>query len=95
VADKAGYKVVRDFIGHGVGTMFHSGPNVYHFRNNEPGVMVENMTFTIEPMLVDGNMRYSMWPDDWTVVTKDGSLSAQYEHTLLITESGAEILTLS
>jgi methionyl aminopeptidase len=94
VADKAGFKVVRDFIGHGVGTVFHSAPNVFHFRNNEPGVMVKNMTFTIEPMLVDGNMRYSMWPDDWTVVTKDGSLSAQYEHTLLITEEGAEILTL-
>lgn len=93
IADKAGYRVVRDFIGHGVGRVFHSYPNVFHFRNNEPGVLVPNMTFTIEPMLVDGNMRWSMWPDEWTVVTKDGSLSAQYEHTLLVTDDGVEILT--
>lgn len=93
IADKHKYGVVKDFIGHGVGWLFHSYPNIFHCRNNEPGVMVPGMTFTIEPMLTEGSVRHKMWPDRWTVVTADGKLSAQYEHSLLITESGVEILT--
>ncbi|XVE87142.1 hypothetical protein DITRI_Ditri18aG0092700 [Diplodiscus trichospermus] len=92
-ADKFGYGVVRQFIGHGVGRVFHADPVVLHFRNNDGGRMVLNQTFTIEPMLTIGSINPVMWDDDWTVVTEDGSLSAQFEHTILITEDGAEILT--
>ncbi|CAM6101320.1 unnamed protein product [Calypogeia fissa] len=94
IADKYNYGVVRHFVGHGVGKIFHSGPSVLHFRNNEPGRMVVNQTFTIEPMLTIGSIKDRMWSDNWTVVTEDGSLSAQFEHTLLITETGVEVLTL-
>lgn len=93
IADKHKYGVVKDFIGHGVGRVFHCYPNVFHCKNNEPGVMVKGMTFTIEPMLTQGSIRHKMWPDNWTVVTADGKLTAQYEHTLLINDDGAEILT--
>ncbi|PPS00855.1 hypothetical protein GOBAR_AA19808 [Gossypium barbadense] len=92
-ADKFGYGVVRQFVGHGVGRVFHADPVVLHFRNNDGGRMVLNQTFTIEPMLTIGSINPVMWDDDWTVVTEDGSLSAQFEHTILITEDGAEILT--
>ncbi|XP_030499519.1 methionine aminopeptidase 1D, chloroplastic/mitochondrial isoform X1 [Cannabis sativa] len=92
-ADKYRYGVVRQFVGHGVGRVFHADPVVLHFRNNDKGRMVLNQTFTIEPMLTMGSVNAVMWDDDWTVVTEDGSLSAQFEHTLLITENGAEILT--
>ncbi|KAK8694737.1 hypothetical protein V6N13_072282 [Hibiscus sabdariffa] len=92
-ADKFGYGVVRQFVGHGVGRVFHADPPVQHFRNNDGGRMILNQTFTIEPMLTMGNINPVMWDDDWTVVTQDGSLSAQFEHTILITEDGAEILT--
>ncbi|KAL2622363.1 hypothetical protein R1flu_002568 [Riccia fluitans] len=94
LADKYKYGVVRNFVGHGVGKIFHSGPSVLHFRNNEPGRMQLNQTFTIEPMLTMGSIKGRMWDDRWTVVTEDGSLTAQFEHTLLITETGVEILTL-
>ncbi|XP_065874538.1 methionine aminopeptidase 1D, chloroplastic/mitochondrial isoform X2 [Euphorbia lathyris] len=92
-ADKHRYGVVREFVGHGVGRVFHSDPVVLHFRNNEAGRMMLNQTFTIEPMLTVGRINPVMWDDNWTVVTEDGSLSAQFEHTILITKDGAEILT--
>ncbi|KAG9450927.1 hypothetical protein H6P81_010892 [Aristolochia fimbriata] len=92
-ADKFGYGVVRQFVGHGVGRVFHAEPVVLHFRNNDGGRMVLGQTFTIEPMLTVGSIHPVMWDDDWTVVTEDGSLSAQFEHTILITENGSEILT--
>lgn len=95
LADEHGYGVIRHFIGHGVGKVFHSAPNVLHYRNNDRTKMVVGQTFTIEPMLTaSGLIDDRSWPDNWTYVTADGSLSAQFEHTLLITESGVDILTL-
>lgn len=92
-ADKHRYGVVRQFVGHGVGRVFHADPVIQHHRNNDDGRMVLNQTFTIEPMLTMGSITPVMWDDNWTVVTQDGSLSAQFEHTILITQDGAEILT--
>eukprot|EP00873_Tetraselmis_striata_P041796 jgi/Tetstr1/462060/TSEL_007130.t1 len=94
VADANKYGVVRNFVGHGVGRKFHTAPTILHYKNREPGTMVEGMTFTIEPMLTMGSTREKYWKDEWTAVTTDGSLTAQFEHTLLITKDGAEILTL-
>ncbi|HET6697512.1 MAG TPA: type I methionyl aminopeptidase [Nocardioidaceae bacterium] len=89
------YGVVRDFTGHGVGEAFHSGLIVPHYDSPYYDTLIEpGMTFTIEPMLCLGTYEWDMWDDDWTVVTKDRSRSAQFEHTLLVTDSGAEILTL-
>ncbi|CAI5987532.1 unnamed protein product [Closterium sp. NIES-64] len=93
MADKHSYGVVRKFIGHGVGSVFHAGPAVLHYRNNEPGRMQVGQTFTIEPMFTMGGVRDVMWDDGWTAVTADGTLTAQFEHTLLITETGVEVLT--
>ncbi|WP_223164176.1 type I methionyl aminopeptidase [Nocardioides mesophilus] len=94
-AKRFGYGVVRDFTGHGIGTAFHSGLIVPHYDSPHYDDMIEpGMTFTIEPMLTLGTHEWDMWPDDWTVVTKDKSRSAQFEHTLLVTDSGAEVLTL-
>jgi methionyl aminopeptidase len=95
VAEKHKFNLSKSFIGHGVGTVFHSSPHVFHTRNNEPGVMTPGMTFTIEPMLCEGSAREKFWKDGWTAVTSDGGLSAQQEHTLLITDNGVEILTVS
>ncbi|CAL9122975.1 unnamed protein product [Musa acuminata var. zebrina] len=92
-ADKFRFGVVRQFVGHGVGRVFHADPVILHFRNNERGCMILGQTFTIEPMLTMGSTRSVIWDDNWTAVTEDGSLSAQFEHTILITENGAEILT--
>lgn len=95
-ARRFGYGVVRDFTGHGIGTEFHSGLIVPHY-DAAPGyntVIEPGMTFTIEPMLNLGTHEWEMWDDDWTVVTKDRKRSAQFEHTILITEGGNEILTL-
>ncbi|XP_022896398.1 methionine aminopeptidase 1D, chloroplastic/mitochondrial isoform X1 [Olea europaea var. sylvestris] len=92
-ADKHHYGVVQQFVGHGVGRVFHSDPVILHYRNNCRGRMMLNQTFTIEPMLTIGSINPIMWDDNWTVVTEDGSLSAQFEHSILITENGAEILT--
>ncbi len=95
-ARRFGYGVVRDFTGHGIGTEFHSGLIVPHY-DSAPAyntVIEPGMTFTIEPMLNLGTHEWEMWDDDWTVVTKDRRRSAQFEHTILITESGNEILTL-
>ncbi|KAJ3693488.1 hypothetical protein LUZ60_008968 [Juncus effusus] len=94
IAEKNGYNIVETFVGHGVGKIFHSEPLIIHTRNNRPGKMVEGQTFTIEPILTTGTNRYVMWDDSWTALTADGSLAAQFEHTILITKSGAEILTI-
>eukprot|EP00197_Chlamydomonas_leiostraca_P004669 CAMPEP_0202866282 /NCGR_PEP_ID=MMETSP1391-20130828/7302_1 /ASSEMBLY_ACC=CAM_ASM_000867 /TAXON_ID=1034604 /ORGANISM="Chlamydomonas leiostraca, Strain SAG 11-49" /LENGTH=300 /DNA_ID=CAMNT_0049546215 /DNA_START=136 /DNA_END=1038 /DNA_ORIENTATION=- len=93
LADNYGYGVVREYVGHGVGKHFHSAPTIQHNRNNNVGTMQLWQTFTIEPMLVQGSTKCNTWKDKWTVVTQDGGLAAQYEHTLLITPNGAEILT--
>jgi len=93
VADREKLGIVREFVGHGVGRVFHSNPAIVHCRNREPGVLVAGQTFTIEPMLTLGSPRSKMWKDGWTVVTADASLTAQFEHTLLVTEGGVEVLT--
>jgi len=89
----AGYASIKDYAGHGIGQHFHTLPLVYHHRTAESVLMAPGMTFTIEPMLVEGSPRILMWPDRWTVVTADGGRAAQFEHTILITEHGAEVLT--
>jgi methionyl aminopeptidase len=89
------YGVVRDFTGHGIGEAFHSGLVVPHYDDPSATTMLEaGMTFTIEPMLTLGTYDWTMWRDGWTIVTADQRRSAQFEHTILVTESGAEILTL-
>jgi methionyl aminopeptidase len=94
-ARRFGYGVVREFTGHGIGTSFHSGLIIPHFDDpSYDTVMEPGMTFTIEPMLNLGTHEWEMWDDEWTVVTRDRRTSAQFEHTLLVTDSGAEILTL-
>ncbi len=94
-AKRFGYGVVRDFTGHGIGTAFHSGLVIPHYDTEHYATLMEpGMTFTIEPMLCLGSEAYVIWEDDWTVVTQDRKRSAQFEHTLLVTDSGAEILTL-
>ena len=94
-ARRFGYGVVRDFTGHGIGTTFHSGLIVPHFDDPEVRLAMEpGMTFTIEPMLTLGTVDYDIWPDGWTVVTRDRKRSAQFEHTILVTGDGYEILTL-
>jgi len=94
-ARRFGYGVVRDFTGHGIGTAFHTGLVVPHYDDPHAStVLEEGMTFTIEPMLTLGTYEYEIWDDGWTVVTKDRLLSAQFEHTLAVTSTGAEILTL-
>ena len=93
-AKRFGYGVVRDFTGHGIGTAFHSGLVVPHYDDPHADLELEaGMTFTIEPMLTLGTFDYHVWDDGWTVVTADGRRSAQFEHTILVTETGAEILT--
>ncbi len=95
-ARRFGYGVVRDFTGHGIGTAFHSGLVIPHY-DAAPAyttVIEPGMTFTVEPMLNLGTPEWDMWRDGWTVVTKDRRRSAQFEHTILITETGNEILTL-
>jgi methionyl aminopeptidase len=94
-ARRFGYGVVRDFTGHGIGSAFHSGLIVPHYDDAMFDTVIEpGMTFTVEPMLTLGTHEWNIWDDGWTVVTLDGSWSAQFEHTLLVTEDGAEILTL-
>jgi len=95
-ANRFNYGVVRDFTGHGVGAEFHSGLIIPHY-DTAPGasdIMEVGMVFTIEPMLTLGTHTWDMWSDGWTVTTRDKSLTAQSEHTLVVTETGAEILTL-
>lgn len=94
-AHAAGFSVVREFCGHGIGRTFHEDPHVLHYGKAGHGLVLEpGMTFTIEPMLNAGRRFVKTLSDDWTVVTRDRSLSAQWEHTLAVTESGVEILTL-
>jgi len=95
-AKRLGYGVVRDFTGHGIGESFHSGLIIPHYDSAPlySDVMEVGMVFTIEPMLTLGTHEWEMWPDGWTVLTKDKSITAQFEHTLVVTETGAEILTL-
>ncbi|GAA3585439.1 type I methionyl aminopeptidase [Klugiella xanthotipulae] len=95
-AKRFGYGVVRDFTGHGVGEAFHSGLIIPHYDSAPQfsDVIVPGMVFTIEPMLTLGTHEWDMWADDWTVTTRDKSITAQFEHTLVVTETGAEILTL-
>lgn len=95
LAQKERFSVVREYCGHGIGLIFHEEPQVLHY--GKPGTreeIVEGMCFTIEPMLNAGKADTRLLPDDWTVVTRDKKLSAQWEHTLLVTATGAEILTL-
>jgi methionyl aminopeptidase len=94
-AKRFGYGVVRDFTGHGIGRSFHSGLVILHY--DEPTVTTEiqtGMTFTIEPMITLGGIDYDIWADNWTVTTKDKKWTAQFEHTIVVTDTGAEILTL-
>jgi methionyl aminopeptidase len=94
-ARRFGYGVVRDFTGHGIGETFHSGLVVPHFDDPDVTTVMEpGMTFTIEPMLTLGAIDYDIWSDGWTVVTSDRRRTAQFEHTLVVTADGSEILTL-
>ena len=94
-AKRFGYGVVRDYTGHGVGPSFHTEPTILHYDEPRATTMLEvGMTFTIEPMLTLGTSDWVMWDDDWTVLTEDASWAAQWEHTIAVTEDGAEILTL-
>ncbi|KAL1508158.1 hypothetical protein AB1Y20_007745 [Prymnesium parvum] len=88
-----GYSSVATFCGHGIGKTFHCTPNILHTKNNEPGKMQVGHVFTIEPMICEGTHRHVEWADGWTATTKDGKRSAQFEHTLLITPTGVELLT--
>lgn len=91
---KAGYSVVRSYCGHGIGELFHCGPNIPHYAKNKAvGELKPGVVFTIEPMINMGCWQDETWPDEWTSVTQDGKRSAQFEHTLLVTEDGCEILT--
>jgi methionyl aminopeptidase len=95
-AERYGFSVVRDFCGHGIGTEFHCHPEVRHFGKKGSGVKIqEGMFFTIEPMVNAGRYQTKVLSDGWTAVTSDGSLSAQWEHTIAIMGHGPEILTLS
>ena len=94
-AEKNRFSVVREYCGHGIGRIFHEDPQVLHYGTPNTGeVLRAGMTFTIEPMINVGKQHTRLLPDQWTVVTKDHSLSAQWEHTILVTETGYEILTL-
>ncbi len=95
-AKRFDYGVIRDFTGHGIGRCFHSGLVVLHYDEPSVDTVLEpGMTFTIEPMITLGTIDYDVWPDGWTVTTKDKQRTAQFEHTLVVTADGAEILTLS
>jgi len=94
-AESRGFSVVREYCGHGIGKGFHEDPQVMHFGKAGTGVKLEEgMTFTIEPMINVGKRQVKVLKDNWTVVTKDHSISAQWEHTILVTPTGYEVLTL-
>jgi methionyl aminopeptidase len=93
--EKNRFSVVREYCGHGIGSVFHEEPQVLHYGKPKTGIKLKaGMTLTIEPMVNAGKKEVKLLPDGWTVVTKDHSLSAQWEHTILITEDGFEVLTL-
>jgi methionyl aminopeptidase len=95
-AEKNGFSVVREFCGHGIGKRFHEEPQVLHYGKLGTGLTLEaGMIFTIEPMINAGKRDIKQMPDGWTIVTKDRSLSAQWEHTVLVTQNGYEVLTVS
>lgn len=94
-AEEHGFSSVREYCGHGIGQVYHEEPQVLHYNADDGGVVLQpGMTFTIEPMINSGDWRTRIMKDGWTVKTRDHGLSAQYEHTLLVTETGCEILTL-
>ncbi|MBT9614027.1 MAG: type I methionyl aminopeptidase, partial [Burkholderiales bacterium] len=95
-AEASGYSVVREFCGHGIGRKFHEEPQVLHYGKPNTGVkLIAGMIFTVEPMINAGKRDIRQLADGWTIVTKDHSLSAQWEHTVLVTETGYEVLTIS
>jgi len=96
LAEGVGYSVVREFCGHGIGAKFHEDPQVLHYGRRGTGMELKpGMIFTIEPMINAGKAAIRHLPDGWTITTKDGSLSAQWEHTILVTDNGYEVLTVS
>ncbi len=95
VAERNGFSVVREYCGHGIGRVYHEDPQVLHYGTPGTGIeVVSGMAFTIEPMLNAGRAAVKALPDGWTVVTKDHSLSAQWEHTILVLDDGYEVTTL-
>lgn len=95
-AESAHYSVVREYCGHGIGSRFHEDPQILHYGKPATGVVLESgMTFTIEPMINQGKRHTKLLADEWTVITKDRSLSAQWEHTILVTDDGYSLLTLA
>ena len=93
--DQHHYGIVRDFVGHGIGELFHMDPHIPHFYKQSAATeMKPGMTFTLEPMINLGGVKHDIWDDRWTAVTRDFQRSAQFEHTLLVTDRGAEVLTL-
>lgn len=93
-AEANNFSVVREYCGHGIGKVFHEEPQILHYGSPGTGIIIEaGMTFTIEPMINAGKRQVKMLPDGWTVVTKDRSLSAQFEHTIAVTDDGYEVLT--
>ena len=96
LAENVGYSVVREFCGHGIGVNFHEDPQVLHYGRSGTGLQLKpGMIFTVEPMINAGKAAIRHLPDGWTITTKDSSLSAQWEHTILVTEEGYDVLTLS
>ena len=96
LANRHGLGVVREFIGHGIGTEFHSGLQIPHYHDpRAQTILVPGMTFTVEPMLALGDPACGLWDDDWTAVTLDGRRTAQFEHTVLVTEDGIRVLTMT
>jgi methionyl aminopeptidase len=94
-AEQHGYSIVREYCGHGIGAVFHEEPQILHYGTAGTGDLLQpGMCFTIEPMVNAGKRHTKLMRDGWTVLTKDRSLSAQWEHTLLVTEDGVEVLTL-
>ena len=94
-AEAAGYSIVREYCGHGIGREMHEDPHILHYGRPGQGMVLKaGMTFTIEPMINQGSARVKTKKDGWTVVTKDKKLSAQWEHTILVTDNGSEVLTL-
>jgi len=92
--EKQKLSVVKSYCGHGTGKLFHCAPNVPHYKKNKAqGIMEKGMVFTIEPMVNQGTWRDVTWPDNWTAVTADGKRSAQFEHTMLVTDDGIELLS--
>lgn len=93
VAERGGFGVVKNLVGHGIGEFFHGVPQVFHCRNSDNRKMQEGTTFTLEPVLTEGAPDWMTWSDGWTLATRDGGRAAQFEHTLLVTKEGCEILT--